>query len=43
LICFSGSGLGAGPPATEPSAMWYLLPWHGQSMVPFAIVLTVQP
>src|SRR4051812_24624552 len=43
LICSAGSGFGAGPASTEPSAMRYLLPWHGQSMVPFATVPTVQP
>src|SRR5215469_6051361 len=38
-----GSGLGAGPLTTEPSLTLNLLPWHGQSMVPLAIVATMQP
>src|ERR1700757_2418394 len=39
----AASGLGAGPWTTEPSLMLYLLPWHGQSMVPFETRLTIQP
>ena len=39
----TGSGLGAGPAVTWPSVMLNLLPWHGQSMVPSATLLTVQP
>ncbi len=38
-----GSGLGAGPLTTEPSLILNLLPWHGQSMVPLAMVATMQP
>ncbi len=34
---------GAGPFATEPSAMWYSLPWHGQTIRPFWTVPTMQP
>src|SRR5580692_2294611 len=37
------SGLVAGPLTTEPSLMLNLLPWHGQSMVPLAMVATMQP
>jgi hypothetical protein len=36
-----GKGLGAGPRATVPSR-WYLLPWHGQLIVPPATWLTLQ-
>ncbi len=43
VTVFDGSGLGAGPAVTEPSLIEYLLPWHGQSMVPSAILLTRQP
>ena len=39
----AASGLGAGPWTTEPSLMLYLLPWHGQLMVPFETLLTMQP
>ena len=39
----AASGLGAGPLTTEPSLMLYLLPWHGQLMVPFETLLTIQP
>jgi hypothetical protein len=42
-IVAADSGEGAGPPATDPSAMWNLLPWHGQLMVPPETLLTVQP
>src|SRR5262245_56081478 len=42
-MCFTGSGLAAGPWATEPSAIWNWLPWQGQSMVPSATRATVQP
>src|SRR5687768_6397154 len=38
-----GSGFGAGPPDTEPSATLNLLPWQLQLMVPFLTSLTVQP
>src|ERR1700738_1326541 len=38
-----GRGLGAGPWTTAPSAMAYLLPWQGQSIVPAATLFTVQP
>src|SRR3954451_3722246 len=37
-----GSGRGAGPRATVPSK-WYLLPWHGQLIVPSFTSLTLQP
>src|SRR5271165_238827 len=43
LMAWAGSGLGAGPPTTAPVLMLYWLPWHGQSIVPFEIVLTMQP
>jgi hypothetical protein len=39
----AGSGRGAGPATTAPVAMLYWLPWHGQSMVPLLIVLTMHP
>ena len=39
----AASGLGAGPWTTEPSLMLNLLPWHGQLMVPFETLLTMQP
>ena len=42
-IVSAASAEGAGPPATDPSAMWNLLPWHGQLMVPPETLLTVQP
>ena len=35
-ICLLGSGLVAGPSTTLPSLALNLLPWHGQSIVPFA-------
>src|ERR1700704_5582595 len=34
-ICLPGSGLVAGPSTTLPSLALNLLPWHGQSIVPF--------
>jgi hypothetical protein len=37
-----GNPRGAGPLATEPSAMLNLLLWHGHSMVP-ATFVTAQP
>ena len=43
LIVLAGSGLGAGPASTAPSVIEYSLPWHGQSILPSAIWLTVQP
>src|SRR6516164_8961537 len=43
LMGSAGSGLGAGPATTAPSLMLYWLPWHGQSMVPFEIRLTMHP
>src|SRR4051794_20444430 len=43
VMSLAGSGLAAGPWATEPSAMWNLLPWQGQSIVPSATRFTVQP
>src|ERR1700761_4373867 len=43
LICLAGSGFGAGPATTSPVVMLYWLPWHGQSMVPLLIWLTMQP
>jgi hypothetical protein len=43
LICFSGSGLGAGPTTTAPSVILNRLPWQGQSMVPPVTWLTMQP
>ena len=43
LIVLAGSGLGAGPASTAPSVIEYSLPWHGQSIRPSAIWLTVQP
>src|SRR3954451_22183190 len=39
----SGSGRGAGPALTDPSATANLLPWHGQLMVPPTTSDTVQP
>jgi hypothetical protein len=39
----AGSGLGAGPASTAPSVIEYSLPWHGQSIRPSAIWLTMQP
>ena len=36
------SGRDAGPFATEPSRL-YLLPWHGQLIVPPTTSLTVHP
>jgi hypothetical protein len=42
LIGTGGSPRGAGPPATEPSAMSNLLPWQGHSMV-LSTLLTAQP
>ena len=43
LIVSAASGLGAGPPTTEPSLMLNWLPWHGQSIVPSLIWLTRHP
>ena len=43
VICLAGSGLGAGPATTSPVVMLYWLPWHGQSMVPSLIWLTMHP
>ena len=43
LICFFGSGLGAGPVTTAPVVILNSLPWQGQSMVPLATSLTMQP
>src|SRR5580693_6006987 len=43
LICLAGSGRGAGPDTTSPVAMLYWLPWHGQSIVPLLIWLTMHP
>src|SRR5215472_17531306 len=43
LIASAASGLGAGPPTTEPSLMLNWLPWHGQSIVPLLIWLTIHP
>jgi hypothetical protein len=43
LIDSAGSGLGAGPATTSPVVMLYWLPWHGQSMVPLLIWLTIHP
>ena len=43
LICLAGSGLGGGPATTSPVVMLYWLPWHGQSMVPSLIWLTMHP
>src|SRR5215470_924458 len=43
LIASAASGLGAGPPTTEPSLMLNWLPWHGQSIVPSLIWLTMHP
>jgi len=39
----AGSGRGAGPVTTSPVVMLYWLPWHGQSMVPSLIWLTMHP
>jgi hypothetical protein len=36
LIRFAGSGAMAGPVTTAPLVIVNSLPWHGQSMVPFA-------
>src|SRR5215469_272590 len=43
LIAWAASGLGAGPPTTDPSLMLNWLPWHGQSIVPLLIWLTMHP
>src|SRR5215475_13583756 len=43
LIAWAASGLGAGPPTTDPSLMLNWLPWHGQSIVPLLIWLTKHP
>src|SRR5215813_4963066 len=43
LIASAASGLGAGPPTTEPSLMLNWLPWHGQSIVPSLTWLTMHP
>src|SRR5271165_120888 len=43
LMGWAGSGAGAGPATTAPFLMLYWLPWHGQSIVPSAIVATMQP
>src|SRR5215468_2826328 len=43
LIASAASGLGAGPPTTEPSLMLNWLPWQGQSIVPSLIWLTMHP
>ncbi len=43
LICCSGSGSLAGPAVTEPSSILNLLPWQGQSIVPFATLATEHP
>src|SRR6516165_2848458 len=43
LICLAGSGAGAGPVTTAPLVILNSLPWHGQSMVPLATVLMMQP
>src|ERR1700761_882020 len=43
LICLAGSGFGAGPATTSPVVMLYWLPWHGQSMGPLLIWLTMHP
>src|SRR6202012_4949076 len=39
---FAGSGFGAGPRTTWASVTLYSLPWQGQSIVPSAILSTVQ-
>src|ERR1700730_9913027 len=43
LICLAGSCRGAGPATTSPVVMLYWLPWHGQSMVPLLIWVTMPP
>lgn len=43
MIAMAASGLGAGPRTTEPFSMLNLLPWHGQLMVPFETLATMQP
>ena len=43
MIATGANGLVAGPLTTEPSLTLNLLPWHGQSMVPFETLLTMQP
>src|SRR6266487_3460909 len=43
VTVLAANGAGAGPPWTEPSAIEYLLPWHGQLIVPSLTVETVQP
>jgi hypothetical protein len=39
----AASGRVAGPFTTDPLTALYLLPWHGQSMVPADTALTMQP
>src|SRR5580658_1512252 len=39
----AASGRVAGPFTTDPLTALYLLPWHGQSMVPADTALTIQP
>ena len=43
LMAIGSSALDAGPLATDPSAMWKLLPWQGQTMSPLATLPTVHP
>src|SRR5271166_3241230 len=43
VIVREGSGVGAGPATTAPSAILNSLPWQGQSMVPLATLLQMQP
>jgi hypothetical protein len=43
VTCFSASGRVAGPVFTVPSVMLYLLPWHGQLIVPAATSETMHP
>jgi len=39
----AASGRVAGPFTTDPLTLLYLLPWHGQSMVPPDTASTMQP
>jgi hypothetical protein len=43
VILTAASGRVAGPFTTEPLTALYLLPWHGQSMVPPPTWSTMQP
>ena len=43
MMLTAASGRVAGPFTTDPLRALYLLPWHGQSMVPPETLLTMQP